>query len=42
MSSSAPINEAQIKRFVAAWYLALDQHVPAEECARLVADEGWK
>jgi len=40
MSDSRPITEAQITRFVAAWYLALDQHVPPEECAKLVADEG--
>ena len=34
------ITEEQIKTFVAAWYRALDQHVPPEECARLVADQG--
>ncbi len=28
-----------IKSFVAAWYKALDQHVPPAECARLVADD---
>jgi hypothetical protein len=28
-----------IQKFVAAWYKALDQHVPAAECARMVADE---
>jgi len=28
----------QIKNFVAAWYKALDQHVPPAECAKLVSD----
>ena len=40
MSDSTRITEDQIKEFVVAWYLALDQHVPPEECAKLVADEG--
>jgi hypothetical protein len=35
---SGPITEAQINEFVAAWYLALDQHVPTAEVATLVAD----
>jgi hypothetical protein len=29
----------EIKRFVAAWFRALDFHVPVEECYQLVADE---
>lgn len=29
----------EIKKFVAAWYKALDQHVSPEECAKLVADD---
>jgi len=29
----------EIKKFVAAWYQALDMHVPASECAELVADD---
>lgn len=29
-----------IKKFAAAWYLALDQHVPVEECYRFLADDG--
>lgn len=33
------ITEAQIRKFVDAWYLALDQHAPAEECAKLVAQD---
>ena len=28
-----------IKNFAAAWFRALDQHVPPAECARLVADD---
>jgi hypothetical protein len=32
------ISNDQIKNFVAAWYLALDQHVPPAECAQLVSD----
>ena len=35
--SSISMNE--IKNFVAAWYLALDRHVPPAECAQLVADD---
>ena len=35
----AQITEQQIQKFVAAWYRALDQHVPPAECARLVADD---
>jgi len=33
------ITEQQIRDFVAAWYLALDQHAPIEQCATLVADD---
>ena len=29
-----------IKKLVAAWYLALDQHAPFEECTKLLADTG--
>lgn len=36
----APITEAQINGLVAAWYLALDQHDPIENCYALLADEG--
>ena len=39
MSTSGSITENQIKQFAVAWYLALDQHAPAEECAKLVADD---
>jgi hypothetical protein len=37
---NGPITEEQIKKFVAAWYLALDQHVPPEACAELVTGQG--
>ena len=37
--SNQPLTEAEIKTFVTAWYLALDQHAPAEECLKLVADD---
>ena len=34
---SESITHEQVQKFVAAWYLALDQHVPAEDCLKLVA-----
>ncbi len=37
---SDSITEEQIKKFAAAWYLALDQHVPLEEAYQFLADEG--
>ena len=37
--SNQPLNEADIRAFVDAWYLALDQHAPIEECLKLVADD---
>jgi len=33
-----PITQEQIKGFVAAWYLALDQHAPIETCYAMLAD----
>ena len=33
------ITDQQIQNFVTAWYLALDQHAPIEQCATLVADD---
>ena len=36
----APITAEQINALVAAWYLALDQHDPIENCYALLADEG--
>ena len=37
---SDPITVEGIKKFAAAWYLALDQHVPIEECYKFLADDG--
>ena len=37
---ASPITEDQIKKFVAAWYLALDQHAPIQGCYDMLADEG--
>lgn len=42
MSSTDALNEENIRRFAAAWYLALDQHVPIEQCTALLADEGLR
>lgn len=36
------LTEEGIKKFVAAWYLALDQHAPIEECYKLLADKGLR
>ncbi len=40
MSTPNPLTEDNIKKFVAAWYLALDVHAPIEEIGRLLADTG--
>ena len=32
------LTQEQIKAFVAAWYLALDQHAPIETCYAMLAD----
>lgn len=37
---STPLTEAEIRHFVAAWYEALDFHVPIEQAYALLADEG--
>jgi len=37
---SEPITEEQVKSFVAAWYQALDFHVPIEQAYALLADQG--
>jgi hypothetical protein len=34
------MTEQQIKQFAAAWYRALDFHVPIEECYSYLADKG--
>jgi len=36
------ITQDQIKRFVAAWYLALDQHDPIQSCYNMLADQGLR
>lgn len=36
---SAPLTEDEIKRFVAAWYLALDVHAPIEQMYAMLADQ---
>lgn len=33
------ITEEQINKFVTAWYVALDQHAPLDECAKLVSED---
>lgn len=38
MNTSITLDD--IKKFAAAWYLALDQHVPVEECYKFLTDEG--
>jgi hypothetical protein len=34
------LTEEQIKKFVAAWYVALDVHAPIEETYRFLTDDG--
>lgn len=36
--TAEPITQDQIERFVAAWYLALDQHDPIQTCYAMLAD----
>ena len=40
MGDSTLITEAEINTFVAAWYRALDFHVPLADISTLLADEG--
>jgi hypothetical protein len=40
--STTPITEDQVRRFAVAWFLALDQHVPVEQCYAMLADEGLR
>ena len=42
MTNSHPLTEENIKKFVAAWYYALDVHAPFEEITRFLADQGLK
>ena len=37
--SNSPLSKDNIKAFVAAWYLALDQHVPQEQIAAMASDD---
>jgi hypothetical protein len=37
---SNPITQEQIKTFVAAWFRALDNHDPIQQCYPLLAEEG--
>jgi hypothetical protein len=37
---SNPITQEQIKTLVAAWYRALDNHDPIEDCYTLLAEDG--
>lgn len=38
--STQPLTDADIKTFVAAWYQALDFHVPFDQAWSMLADEG--
>lgn len=38
--STAPLTEAEVKKFVEDWYRALDVHAPAGEVAPMVAEQG--
>jgi len=40
VSTGNPLTEDNIKKFVVAWYVALDVHAPLEECTRFLADTG--
>lgn len=40
MSNGNPLTEENIRKFVAAWYYALDVHAPIEEISRFLADQG--
>jgi hypothetical protein len=40
VSTANPLTEDNIKKFVIAWYVALDVHAPLEECLRFLADTG--
>src|ERR1051326_9602252 len=34
-----PFSQENIEKFAAAWYLALDNHAPAEELTKLLSDD---
>jgi spermidine synthase len=35
-----PISQQQVHDFAVAWYLALDQHAPIEQCYKMLAEDG--
>ncbi len=39
---TGPLNETEIAKFVAAWYVALDVHAPLDEVNAFLADEGLR
>ena len=40
MADLAPLDEAEVRKFVADWYHALDVHVPPEDALAMTAEEG--
>jgi hypothetical protein len=40
MKAITAMTEEQLKKFVVAWYAALDIHAPVEECYRFLAEDG--
>jgi len=40
MAELAPLDEVEVRQFVADWYHALDVHVPPDEALAMVAEEG--
>src|SRR5690348_18400345 len=40
MANGRPLEEAEVRKFVADWYHALDVHVPPEEARDMTAEEG--
>lgn len=39
---AGPLTEQRVKEFVVAWYRALDEHAPVEECYSLLAADGLR
>ena len=39
MTNGNPLTDENIKKFAAAWYVALDNHAPAEEVASFLTDD---
>jgi hypothetical protein len=40
MADLAPLDEAEVRQYVADWYRALDVHVPPADALAMVAEEG--